>query len=258
MCRQIRNGGLGIIGLEAMNISLLAKWIGRFKTEDQALWVQVIKSIHGEEGGLSEAQTGKMHSCIWKSILLKMHKLNDVYLDLTNILQVSIGDGNNTNFWEDKWHEIGVLKTAFPRLFALEEDKKVTVKNRILVDMEDWKKRRDIRSGRELEEANKMKSILDRSILSQRKDSWSVPGAPENKYSTRWLRECLETHQTMGLVQSDFWNKWVPKKFNVFVWRLIKNRIPMRKNLSNMGIDTPCSLCPLCERKEEDTKHLFF
>ena len=78
------------------------------------------------------------------------------------------------------------------------------------------------------------------------------------KYSTKWLRECLETHKTMGQMQSDLWNKWIPKKHNVFVWRLVQNRIPTRKILSDMGMDIPSTLCPLCELKVEDTFHLFF
>ena len=63
VCQQRKNGGLGVIGIEEMNISLLAKWIWRFKKEEKAMWVQVIKSIHGENGSMTGEQVKKMHSC---------------------------------------------------------------------------------------------------------------------------------------------------------------------------------------------------
>ena len=50
VCQQRNNGGLGVIGIEDMNISLLAKWIWRFKEEEKSMWVNIIKSIHGEDG----------------------------------------------------------------------------------------------------------------------------------------------------------------------------------------------------------------
>ena len=82
-------------------------------------------------------------------------------------------------------------------------------------------------------------------------------GSPNESYSTNWFRDCLETQKIMGQIQQSFWNKWIPKKHNVFIWRLVKNRIPTRRNLSNMGIDIPCTVCPLCETKEKDISHLF-
>ncbi|KAL4569222.1 hypothetical protein LXL04_024857 [Taraxacum kok-saghyz] len=121
-----------------------------------------------------------------------------------------------------------------------------------------WLKyQRSIRGGREQEEADNIKELLDRNILSDKKDVWIISGAPNNEYSTRWLRDCIETHKTMGQTQSEDGNKWVPKKHNIFIWRLMKNRLPTRRNLCNLGIDVPCSLCPLCDQKEEDANHLF-
>ena len=79
-----------------------------------------------------------MHSSIWKNILLKMTKLNPIFLNLINLLQVRIGDGDSTRFWEDNWSELGILKNHFPRLFALEDVKGISVKNRINIDLEDW------------------------------------------------------------------------------------------------------------------------
>ena len=256
-CLKRKNGGLGIIGIEDMNVSLLAKWVWRFRNEDQAVWVQIIKSIHGKDGSFGEEQAKKMHSCIWRSILLKMQKLDPIFLNLTNIMQVNIGDGDSTRFWEDSWNDKGILKRSFPRLFALEVEKEVKVKDRIMSNVEDWNRRRDIRGGREREEATALKMLLEKETLTNTKDRWMVPGAPNNAYSTKWLRDCLETHKTMGQEFLDIWNKWIPKKCNVFIWRLIQNKIPTRKTLSDIGIDIPCTLCPLCEEKEEDLKHLF-
>lgn len=41
-------GGLGVGRLKNKT---LAKWLWRFKTEDSALWVRIIKSIYGVDGG---------------------------------------------------------------------------------------------------------------------------------------------------------------------------------------------------------------
>ncbi|KAL4565722.1 hypothetical protein LXL04_029825 [Taraxacum kok-saghyz] len=198
-----------------------------------------------------------MHSCAWKSILLKIRNIKPASLNLIDLLQVRIGDGESTKFWEDKWSDQGILKNLFPRLYALEAEKGSLVKNRIPVEVENWSRRRSIRGGREQEEAVNIKALLDRNILSDKKHVWIISGAPNDEYSTRWLRDCMETHKTMGQIQSESWNKWVPKKHNIFIWRLLKNRLPTRRNLCNMGVDVPCSLCPLCDQKEEDANHLF-
>ena len=241
-----------------MNLSLLAKWIWRFKKEKEALWVRVIKSIHGASGSMKGEEVKKMHSCIWKSILLKMKNLDSVYLNIPNLLQVEIGNGEDTLFWEDKWNEKGSLKDIFPRIYALESEKKVKANQRLDRDIEDWERRRAIRDGREREEANMLEVILNSQNLSNKKDSWRIPQAPKGSYSTEWFRRCLETYNTMGQTQRNHWIKWIPKKFNILVWRLIRDRVPTRVRLAEMSLDIPSTLCPICEDKEEDLYHLFF
>ncbi|GJR04596.1 hypothetical protein Tco_0527580 [Tanacetum coccineum] len=45
-------GGLNIGSLRAKNLDLFGKWWWRFRREGGSLWVRVIKSIHGDIGGL--------------------------------------------------------------------------------------------------------------------------------------------------------------------------------------------------------------
>ena len=177
----------------------------------------------------------KMHNCTWKNILLRIRNLKSVNLNLPNILQVSIGDGKGTSFWEDKWLELGILKNIFPRLYALELDKKVKVKNRITTNLENWERRRAIREGRERSEAAKMEEEIKNQVISNKEDKWTIPGAPNGKFSTAWFRDCMETHKIMGQISQNFWNKWIPKKHNIFIWRLIRKGIPTRSKLSEMG-----------------------
>ncbi|PWA59008.1 hypothetical protein CTI12_AA193110 [Artemisia annua] len=51
------------------------------------------------------------------------------------------------------------------------------------------------------------------------------------------------------------WNKWVPKKVNIFVWRALKGRLPVREELNKRGIDLDSLLCPSCGDTVESCSH---
>ena len=53
------------------------------------------------------------------------------------------------------------------------------------------------------------------------------------------------------------WNPWIPKKFVIFGWRAIRGRLPVRKTLSEMGMDMHEMVCPVCRNSEESINHLF-
>ncbi|XP_071713653.1 uncharacterized protein [Rutidosis leptorrhynchoides] len=50
-------------------------------------------------------------------------------------------------------------------------------------------------------------------------------------------------------------NNLVPKKIEIFVWRLMKKRLPVRIELDKKGIDLHSVRCPLCDNDLETTDH---
>jgi hypothetical protein len=57
--------------------------------------------------------------------------------------------------------------------------------------------------------------------------------------------------------RATIWNRNIPKKVNIHVWRLLQDRLPTRDRLSRLGMDVPSSLCPCCDSSLEDSHHLF-
>ena len=50
-------------------------------------------------------------------------------------------------------------------------------------------------------------------------------------------------------------NKIAPKKINVFVWRALCGRLPVRVELDKKGIDIPNLLCPMCDETVDTIDH---
>ncbi|GJW43510.1 RNA-directed DNA polymerase, eukaryota [Tanacetum coccineum] len=50
----------------------------------------------------------------------------------------------------------------------------------------------------------------------------------------------------------------LPIKLNIFMWRMLLDKLPTRSNLAIRGLDVPCSLCPNCGTGVETCDHLFF
>nr|GEU67934.1 RNA-directed DNA polymerase, eukaryota, reverse transcriptase zinc-binding domain protein [Tanacetum cinerariifolium] len=60
-------GGLGVGGVKAFNISLIYKWRWRMMKNPEALWVKVIKSIHGAKAGMDS--NGCQTNGLWAEIV---------------------------------------------------------------------------------------------------------------------------------------------------------------------------------------------
>lgn len=53
------------------------------------------------------------------------------------------------------------------------------------------------------------------------------------------------------------WSLLVPPKVKTFIWRAIKNSLPVKENLTARGISGD-ALCPLCKSGNESQEHMSF
>nr|GFC29036.1 RNA-directed DNA polymerase, eukaryota, reverse transcriptase zinc-binding domain protein [Tanacetum cinerariifolium] len=96
-------GGLGISSLFAMNRALLFKWIWRFYSQDYTLRARVIKALHGSDGRIGTSSSSGTFSSCWTKIIQETKSLLKKGIDLRSYMQIKVGKGVSTKFWEDKW-----------------------------------------------------------------------------------------------------------------------------------------------------------
>ncbi|GJZ56640.1 RNA-directed DNA polymerase, eukaryota [Tanacetum coccineum] len=68
------------------------------------------------------------------------------------------------------------------------------------------------------------------------------------------LLSLLETHVSSN--QRNRWLKEMPTKVNIFIWRMLLNKLPTRMNLMNRGINVQSNQCGICDTGDETINHL--
>ncbi|GKC05605.1 RNA-directed DNA polymerase, eukaryota [Tanacetum coccineum] len=124
-----KHGGLGVSSFYALNRGLLFKWVWRYISQDNSLWARVISALHGSSSQVLSAS----FSSLWKSILNEVKSLKAQGVDLISHCKIRVGNGMNTSFWNDCWIGDSMLKHLFPRLFALETIKDISVADKFRV-----------------------------------------------------------------------------------------------------------------------------
>lgn len=119
----------------------------------------------------------------------------------------------------------------------------------------DWK--RCIR-GRVCQELDDVVGILQNVVVSNNcRDTWKWLIFDDDKFKVKELSSMIEEEilrmESGG--QETLWNKLVPKKVNIFVWRALKGRLPVREELDKRGIDLDSMLCPSCNNEVESCAH---
>ncbi|XP_071708448.1 uncharacterized protein [Rutidosis leptorrhynchoides] len=139
-------------------------------------------------------------------------------------LRLVVGNGSRVRFWLDHWIGNATLASRYSKLFHLESNKEVKVADRLVDNVWKWEWNRDVIGSRN---DTSLEILIDKVVL------------PSIEPSTIWFKS-------------------LPRKLNIFLWRLRLDRLPHRINLAIKGISLPSVVCPRCNQSGEDAEHIFF
>ncbi|PWA37461.1 RNA-directed DNA polymerase, eukaryota, Reverse transcriptase zinc-binding domain protein [Artemisia annua] len=222
-------GGLGVSSFFALNRALMFKWVWRFRNDSNSLWSRFIKALHGEDGRLGKLSILSYHS-VWGNIVNELLMLKNQDIDLLSLMKKKVGNGLDTLFWEDAWRGDRTFKSRFPRVYALESNKLITVAAKLAHADLGSSLRRSPRDGAELVQFSELKTNIDDIQLPMMKDRWSWSLAGSEDFSVASVRKYIDDHQLMGSTSKTRWVKAVPIKINVMAWKVRFGFLPTRLN----------------------------
>nr|GEX99346.1 RNA-directed DNA polymerase, eukaryota, reverse transcriptase zinc-binding domain protein [Tanacetum cinerariifolium] len=194
-------GGLRVSSLYAINRGLLVKWVWRFVSQRDSLWARSIKAIHGSlfQSGF---QVKKGHNSCWRSIIKEVESLSKKGIHVLNYLRIKLGDGKSSKFWCDSWSDEGVLKDMFPRVYALESCKNITIADKVRQENPYQTFRRTPRGGVEQEQFQHVDRFLARW--------WKVSIENFDCYDEwlEWIDSIRMSKKTKIMMEAVFYTSW--------------------------------------------------
>nr|GEX12594.1 RNA-directed DNA polymerase, eukaryota [Tanacetum cinerariifolium] len=177
---------------------------------------------------------------------------------LTLLRRCLVGNGWNTRFWEDCWRGEVRLKDKFPRMYALEKNKGISVANKLEQESIHFSFRRHPWSGAENEQWVRLLESFQGVMLSPVEDRWSWSLTNSGEFSVASVRKAIDNKYLPTVSSKTRWIKEVPIKINIHVWKVRLNGLPTRWNLSRRGMNIPSISCPICDSAVESSRHVFF
>ncbi|XP_071708232.1 uncharacterized protein [Rutidosis leptorrhynchoides] len=159
------------------------------------------------------------------------------------------------------------LKIKFSRLYHWDLDKNASVRDRVEwsdlgFDLRwNWRSNPNGRARGEVADiTSRLSAYIKRDRLS---DSWQWKLSNNDQFTTKDLTKLIELDgSVLGNSQlhqqETLRNNFVPLKVEVFIWRLLRQRLPVRVELDKRGIDLNSLLCPLCDDDIESITHTIF
>nr|GEW23231.1 RNA-directed DNA polymerase, eukaryota [Tanacetum cinerariifolium] len=230
---------------------LMFKWLWRFYSQKHSLWTKVIKAIYGEDGSFDKVGVSGGRTC-WKSIVQEVKVLQGRGVNVHDFIKLKLGNEDCSRFWIDKWYEGEVLKRLFPRVYALELNKNVSVSSKLNAPRLDTSFRRIARSGIEETQFNSMVEIVKATSLMPCDDRYTWSLENDGTFSV------IDGNRFQEVSLSTRWVKSVPIKVNILAWKVKSNALPTCFNISRRGIDIDSIDCPICKMGVETTSHVFF
>ncbi|GKD61930.1 RNA-directed DNA polymerase, eukaryota, reverse transcriptase zinc-binding domain protein [Tanacetum coccineum] len=233
------------------------KWVWRFYTDGNSLWARFIKAIHGKDERIGKIVSSHQPSA-WIDIVNEVNKLKNLDMDLLSLLKKKVGNGVDTLFREEVWKGDTTFKNRYPRVYALELEKLISVADKMgQVDLGS-SLRRMPGDGVERMQFFELKTSLEGLQMSNMNDRWTWTMVGMGDFSVASARKYIDDKKLHGPSIITRWVKAVPIKINVMAWKVRFDYLPTRLNLSRRGLELQSILCPICNKEVESTKHLFF
>ncbi|GJV39867.1 RNA-directed DNA polymerase, eukaryota, partial [Tanacetum coccineum] len=152
----------------------------------------------------------------------------------------------------------GGTPRSFPRLYALELKKGITVADKLIDASFVASFRRNPRGGVEEEQLHHLVELVGSISLSPSNDRWAWLLGSSGEFSVHSARTFIDDILLPFVGDVTRWVKVVPIKVNILAWKVCLDKLPTRLNLSLRGIDIPSIICPNCGLAGESCSHLFY
>ncbi|XP_022042172.1 uncharacterized protein LOC110944836 [Helianthus annuus] len=175
----------------------------------------------------------------------------------------NVGNGLDTQFWTDTWVANLPLNSRFSALFLLEKFKGCCVRERLEVSKTGqvigpkWCWAHEPLSHQEMVEITELNNVISRVILSDSKDEWGWSSEHSNEFSVKEVKRLIQNNNMHTDLDKYEWNGWIPRKVNIFGWRMNLDRLSTRTTLARRNITMASVVCPLCGEKDETVQHIF-
>jgi hypothetical protein len=251
ICKPKEVGGLGILNTKLMNIALMLKWIWKLYQNAEGLWADLIRAKYLGDRDLFARDVPIRGSQFWNAI----HKIK-WYFKLG--AKHKVRNGKRTYFWLDWWSGPGPFRARFPRLFSCCDQPFITVdaaRDRGGAPGA-WRIRfrRQFSLAETVEWDNLCREIHDLPTDDQHDVvSWSLE--PSGMFSAKSVYYGLTQGASVSHFR-DVWRARVPPKIKVFLWQLIRGKLPSSEQVAKRHgpSNGRCSLCG----EMEDCNHIFF
>ncbi|PWA42034.1 reverse transcriptase zinc-binding domain-containing protein [Artemisia annua] len=221
--------GLGLCRLWDTNVALLVKWIWRYRTEPESLWRKVIEALHDTKRSWTPIPFCKSSYSVWGTIVKTCSKIQVGGIGINQMFKGKIGNGKHIRFWLDPWVSNEPLKDVFPSLFKMAKDKRCTVADGLLMSSNRFGGITGSQNSRMIDggniELSRLESMMDGIFLSDEVDKWSWIGNKHKEFSVKAVKDFLNSVHDYSNRFVLSWSKWVPKKCNIFMWRVGLDRI---------------------------------
>ncbi|GJT50984.1 RNA-directed DNA polymerase, eukaryota, reverse transcriptase zinc-binding domain protein [Tanacetum coccineum] len=150
------------------------------------------------------------------------------------------------------------LCSRFNRLFRLDLDENCTINEWLISSNWIWHWRRSVTFERTEEMLRTLTNELRHTKLLSEPDTcmWSL--SDDGLFSVAVTRRHIDQVILPSVNIATRWNTVLPKKVNIFIWRLRLDRFPHRLNLLKRGLEFDSISCPICNNHVESNDHIFF
>ncbi|PWA77606.1 reverse transcriptase domain, Reverse transcriptase zinc-binding domain protein [Artemisia annua] len=121
-----------------------------------------------------------------------------------------------------------------------------------------WSWSRPIRGGTIGSHLEELQNLVSNVHLGEATDEWQWNVLNQNLFTVKHTRLHVDQLILPSEAPATRWCKSNPKKVNILVWRILRDRIPSRWNLSRKGVELSSLACPICSKHPETSHHLFW
>ncbi|GKD50699.1 RNA-directed DNA polymerase, eukaryota [Tanacetum coccineum] len=120
-----------------------------------------------------------------------------------------------------------------------------------------WDLSRLISGGTLANQLEYLRSLMDNITLNDVDDIW-IWSLGKSLFTVKDTHVHIDQISLPDAHYATRWNRFLPKNVNIFIWRVLHDRLPTRWNLSRRGIDLNSLYCLTCDASIETIDHILW